>query len=97
MTEIKCLACYEELANFLGAQEEGKIPDDAERPVPEDAVTFAPAWQTKTIMGQMVMACIALPSCERHLVPQKRSAVEQSVMRGGVLIPGAGNGPPPHG
>ena len=93
----KCLACIEAYATFLDAQAKGKVPPDQASPEIQDAITHAPSWQTHSIMGQMVMACVALPSCMDHLVPHHKTAQEKMALSGGLLVPGAGNGPRPKG
>jgi hypothetical protein len=92
---LHCLACIEAHVTFLTEQENGKHPAEEEAPEIREAYTLAPSWQTHTMMGQMMMTCVALPSCYEHLVPQKKSPMERSALAGGVLIPGPGNGPRP--
>jgi len=70
----KCTRCVEE---YVLGLEKAKDPDKADweggmymplwRKV-NDAVTEVPAWQTKEAgFGQVVMACIMLPCCLRHI------------------------------
>jgi len=83
----KCVDCIGELLAWQKAHPMGQMPGDPPAPEVGDAVTFAPAWQIKTMMGQQIMACIAVPACMRHLGVTENSPIEQAVL-GGKLIPG---------
>jgi hypothetical protein len=56
-----------------------------QRPPINKAVTFAPAWQSQTYMGQVIVACVSLPSCMDHLGSKKKSA-EERAMEGGIVL-----------
>jgi hypothetical protein len=60
------------------------MPED-QRPPINDAVTFAPAWQSNIHMGQTLIACIALPSCMDHLESREKSAEERAT-EGGIIL-----------
>lgn len=80
---IKCLACVSE---HLAARQ--KMPDQ-DPPVIQDAITWAPSWQTKTMGGNVMMACVAVPSCLDHLSNEEKSP-QQRAMEGGILLGGSG-------
>jgi hypothetical protein len=56
-------------------------------PDPRDAITWLPAWQQQQVGQQMVMACVALPSCMEHIKINKPSP-QQYAMRSGLALPG---------
>lgn len=77
---MKCLSCVGEfMMASRKAQANGEVP---ELPEIRDAITMAPSWQTKTTMGQMVMACVAVPTCMQHLGAQEKSALEKAADNG---------------
>lgn len=88
---MKCLACVGEmvLAEVKNAKgEEVPVPE------PEEAWTMAPSWQEKRVGQQLVMACIAIPTCKRHLTVDELSPIEQAIRNGklleGTMQPNAG-------
>lgn len=84
---LYCLTCIGERIHFLDEQMEGKHPEDDPGPELNEAITFAPAWQTQTMLMQQFMACVAVPSCMKHLSAKERSPEEQALL-GGKLLPG---------
>jgi hypothetical protein len=78
--ELKCLACISE---WIGS---GSDADQYDAVV-NDAVTMAPAWESKTMMGQMMMAAVPLPSCLKHLGVKEKSPQEKA-MQSGLFLGG---------
>jgi hypothetical protein len=81
---IKCLQCCGE---YLLAKK--KFGADADLPEIHDMVTWAPSWQSTTMMGQMIVAAVPLPTCLDHMESKEKTA-QQRAMEGGILLPGAG-------
>lgn len=81
---LLCLTCTGEAVLARIKQARG---EDVEVPIPNEAWTLAPAWQQQIIGGQMVMACVALPTCDKHLQVAELSPADQAV-RGGRLLQG---------
>lgn len=79
---MKCSQC---VAEYL-AYEAGINGDGGEIPEILDPITLAASWQQNNIMGQMVIACVSLPTCLKHLQVSKMSA-EQKAILGGKLLP----------
>jgi hypothetical protein len=78
-----CLPCISEwVANGSPGGVDG---EEASKLSP--AVTLAPAWETKTTMGQMMMACVMVPTCFRHLGVKQKSAAEKA-MESGLFLGG---------
>lgn len=86
----KCLGCLSEYFAYQVMQKKGQVPAGTGEPVVEDAITMAPQWQSKTIMGQMIMACVAVPTCYRHLVDVEATAEEKAIMNGKIIPAKAG-------
>jgi hypothetical protein len=87
MGGLKCLQCLGEYKVFLIKSRNGSLPPGTIEPVVDDAVTMAPSWQQKVIGPQMLWACVALPTCERHLAATEVSAADRAMM-GGKLLQG---------
>lgn len=51
-----------------------------------DAITIAPSWQQKEVMGTIVVTCIPLPICMEHLAPAQLSTTERA-MNAGLVVP----------
>jgi hypothetical protein len=49
------------------------------------AVTLCPAWQTKNVMNQMVMAIACVPTCLDH-IGVKQKTPEERAIEGGLLL-----------
>lgn len=81
----KCGTCIGEHLNFLVKQVKGEQPEDAQPPEIKDAVTLAPSWQSNMVMGQMVMACVPLPTCMGHIQVSELTA-EQRALLGGIML-----------
>jgi hypothetical protein len=79
----KCMTCVGEI---IQARSQGKEPDN---PVPNDAITFAPAWQEKLFQGTLVMACVTIPVCTDH-IEFKEVTPLQSAINSGLMLPGMG-------
>lgn len=80
-----CLQCAGELVIAETKRARGEtVP----LPVPEEAWTMAPTWQQQVTLGQLVMACVAVPVCKKHLDVAEISPADQAV-RNGRLLPGA--------
>jgi hypothetical protein len=56
-----------------------------EVPEPEDAWTMAPSWQQQRVGTNLVMACVALPVCKKHLTVAELSPAEQAIRNGQLL------------
>lgn len=80
----KCLQCCGE---HILAKNQG-MPENS-RPAINDAVTWAPGWQTKTTMGQVIMACVVVPSCMDHLDTKAKTPYERAT-ESGLAIAGEG-------
>jgi len=85
-----CLSCVSEyiLAKnkwIEGGQPEGYEPDYNELVL--CAVTEAPSWQQQIMGGQMVMACVTVPSCMKHLGVREKTAMERAA-GSGLMVPG---------
>jgi hypothetical protein len=82
---FKCLGC---ISDYVAAEQKG-VPE-ADRPPIRDGVTLAPHWVNQTIMGQVMMACVAVPSCYVHLNVKEKTPQERAV-EGGIIIGGGGS------
>ena len=85
--ELKCLDCVAQYKSFLANQNLGNTPEDYPAPVIKDAVTLVPAWQQQVFGGQIVMACVAVPTCMDHIQVSEMTA-EQKAVLGGRLLQG---------
>jgi hypothetical protein len=74
---LLCLQC---LAEERQAKDKGEEEAEA-----REAVTLAPTWASNAFMGQMVMACVAVPSCREHLNIQDKTP-QQRAMEGGIVL-----------
>jgi hypothetical protein len=81
---VSCLQCVGEYLLARDDREAGVLHDGAEPVIPEirSAVTLAPSWQQTEVLGQLIMACVALPSCLEHLQTKKESTVERATRSG---------------
>lgn len=73
-----CLACVGEQVE---AGVDVSVPGDWLRNI-EPAITWAPSWQAQQIGGQTMFACIALPTCGRHLTARPQTAQEKASKSG---------------
>jgi hypothetical protein len=84
-----CLTCVSEYILANNKWLESGQPDGLE-PVYEmmvlPAVTMAPSWQSQAIGGQMAMACVALPSCLKHLGVREKTPMERA-SENGLMVP----------
>jgi hypothetical protein len=91
--DLKCYACVAEYKVALDKADtlEMQEREDAFNNLPEleDAATFVPVWQQQQMMGQIVMACVSLPACIRHIMA-KEPTPEEKAVAGGYIIPGRG-------
>lgn len=78
----KCLACTGQFVQASKQAVNGSVPV---LPEIKEAVTWAPAWQNTIIQGQMVISCVAVPTCMEHLGVEKESAAEIAARRGLAL------------
>lgn len=87
MDATNCMQCSAEWKMYVVKKTNGTLAADT--PVPEirAAYTWAPAWQQQQIGGQLVMACIPLPTCLEHLAVSELSSLDRAIM-GGKLLPG---------
>jgi hypothetical protein len=84
-----CLTCISEYIiaknKWIDAgQQDGLEPVYADMVAP--AVTTAPSWQQQIMGGQMVMACVPLPSCLKHLGVREKTPMERA-SENGLMIP----------
>lgn len=84
---LKCIDCIARHMEWRKAQALGST---GEEPVINDAITLAPSWQSTTIQGQVIFACVAVPSCMEHLTPKELS-VQEKAARAGLLHGTAGS------
>lgn len=84
MNSLICLQCAGELVIAETKQARG---ESVILPKVEEAWTMAPAWQQQQVGPQMVIACVTVPTCKRHLTVGEMSAADQAV-RNGRLIQG---------
>lgn len=79
---MKCLQCCGELLVAEARNLRGEV---TVLPEVEEAWTLAPSWQKQEIMGQIVMACVAVPTCKKHLTASEMSPLDQAVQNGKLL------------
>lgn len=84
---LKCSDCVAIVLNHRAKVNLGEIAPESEEPPMNDAVTMAPSWQTRMVHGNMMMACVALPSCLDHLEVSGLTP-EQRATLGGYVLPG---------
>jgi hypothetical protein len=89
-----CLSCVSEyiLANnnwVSSGQPDGEGP--VYEAMVEPAVTTAPSWQQQIMGGQMIVLCVALPTCMRHLGVREPTPMEKAAASG-ILVPSPQNG-----
>lgn len=82
---LKCNTCVGEYLNFAVKKVKGEVPEEAVPPEIKDAVTMAPSWQSNMTMGQLMMACVPLPTCMDHIQVTELSA-EQRALLSGILL-----------
>lgn len=82
--QATCLTCIGEYQMAKKDKEAGILHDGEVPIIPEVnvAVTLAPTWQQTQVMGQMVMACVTVPTCLTHLSTEKKSAIERATASG---------------
>lgn len=85
-----CVDCIGQFIQFQAELLAGKHPEDTDPPEINIGVTLAPSWQMKTIGGQTIMACVAVPACMDHLNAKPTTPLEKAVL-GGHLLPGTPN------
>lgn len=84
----KCLSCVSEFIS-----ERNKVEGDESAPalvfedLVEDAITMAPSWQQTMVGNQLMMACVTVPVCMRHIDVKEQSAA-QRILGGGLTLPG---------
>ena|SRR6266498_3277122 len=90
-TGLKCLQCIGEYQMAVSDLDNGILHNGEKPVIPEirAAITLAPSWQSQIIQGQMVMACVAIPSCFEHLTTTKQSPIERAT-RNGLALGGSG-------
>jgi hypothetical protein len=47
-----------------------------------EAITWAPSWQTVMMSGQMMVSCVAVPSCGKHLTNRQKTSAEKASSSG---------------
>ncbi len=83
--DLKCMICVgESIAELNAARKERRPAIIGEL---EDAITLAPSWQQKIVAGQLVVACVAIPVCLRHIKVDERLA---NRIAGSPVITGLG-------
>jgi hypothetical protein len=68
-------------AGILHNGEEPVIPEVSK------AVTLAPQWVSQIVQGNMVMSCVAVPTCLRHLNVEKETPIQRAT-RSGLMLGG---------
>jgi hypothetical protein len=86
MSNLKCVRCVQD---FLELPQEERhdilTTENAFDNRVSDCVTFIPSWQQQQAgPGQLLMSCIALPICLRHIAPPDPS-VQPVVSRAGLV------------
>jgi hypothetical protein len=86
-----CSSCVSKKAQVEADLENGVLYDGDTPVVPRVnmAVVWLPSWQTNSVQGQVLMACIALPSCLACTIHREDSIVEK-MTKSGLALPGAG-------
>jgi hypothetical protein len=89
MDSLKCLECVTEYLLRVATLEEGTLepgePHYSWSEV-EDAETMVPSWQQNIVgPGQMVVACVAVPACLKHIKIQKPTP-QQMASRNGLIV-----------
>jgi hypothetical protein len=81
---VSCLQCVGEYLLARDDKEAGILHDGEEPVIPDirPAVTLAPSWQQTEVLGQLLMYCVALPSCLEHLRTKKESPIERATRSG---------------
>jgi hypothetical protein len=87
--EYKCLACISEHIAAKNDLEAGVLHNGSKPEVQDIAYadTLAPQWVSQIVQGNMVMSCVAVPSCIRHLNVQKESPIQRAT-RSGLMLGG---------
>lgn len=84
--ELVCVICAGE---YIVAETKRAAGHDIELPEVAFAWTLVPVWQDKLEMSsagmQKIVACVALPTCKKHMVVEQLSPAEQAV-RGGKIL-----------
>jgi len=75
MPQLKCLQC-------IGEAQVDK--SDAAHEI-RDAITLAPMWVTQAAGMNMVMACVAVPTCLEHIQTAEKTP-QQRAMEGGIIL-----------
>ncbi len=83
--ELKCLQCVGEHKNFLAQQALAKVAEGSPPPLIEDAITLVPTWQQQMIGGQIILSCVAIPACMRHIEVHEQTPEEKAVAGGRLL------------
>jgi hypothetical protein len=86
-----CLSCVSEYILAKNKWVEGGQPDGQEPDYETDvlpAVTEAPSWQQQIVGGQMIMACVPLPTCMKHLGVREQTPMERAA-HSGLMVPGS--------
>jgi hypothetical protein len=86
-----CLSCVSEYILARNKWIESGQPDGEEPNYNTEvnpAVTEAPSWQSQAMGGQMVVACVPLPTCMKHLGVREKTAMEKAA-GSGLMVPGS--------
>lgn len=86
---MKCTACISEYLAAKMVHDALVDKEGAEEPSADnirDAITLAPAWQQLSMQGQLVVACVPVPSCMEHLTNNEKTP-EQRLAEAGLAIP----------
>jgi hypothetical protein len=75
MSVGKCVSCVTEYMKAIR-----DVEDDVDREAiwfrtVADGETLVPVWQSHTAFGQIIYACVALPTCRRHLAMKDTSSL----------------------
>lgn len=88
---IKCASCIGRYLTTVKDKAAGVQHDGQDPMIPpvNDAVTWLPSWQSQQIQGQIVMACVALPTCMGCCGIKEETPVERAT-KSGLALPGPG-------
>jgi len=79
--QLKCASCVSEYLEKMNSN------GDADWEMVNEGITLVPAWQMQTMGVQQIVACVALPTCMKHIGMKETSAAERA-LSSGLLLPG---------
>jgi hypothetical protein len=87
---LRCLQCIGEYFMAIEEREASRaagITTEVSEELPEisEAITLAPRWEQKQVGMNVVMGCVAVPVCMKHIGIRKLSPLAQAVAGGRLL------------